>query len=219
MRPVKIAPSLLSADPLHFATELASVEKAGADLHHVDVMDGHFVPNLTYGIPLIAALKKSCQIPLDVHVMITNPDDVVDEYLRAGADIFSFHVEAARHHHRLLTMIRSQGRRAGIAINPGTSLASLSSLLPYLDQVNIMSVNPGFSGQQFIPEAIERVRTVASMLSDIGRGAEVDIQVDGGVNAVNARELIRAGATILVAGHFVYRAEDRASAVKSLRGI
>ncbi len=218
MRPVKIAPSLLSADPMHFAAELSSVESAGADLHHIDVMDGHFVPNLTYGLPLITALKNSCKIPLDVHVMITNPDEVAEEYLRAGADIFSFHVEAARHHHRLLTMIRSQGKRAGIAINPGTSLASLSSLLPYLDQVNIMSVNPGFSGQQFIPEAIARVRTVASMLKDIGRQAEVDIQVDGGVNGANAKELIRAGASILVAGHFIYKAEDRAMAVKSLRG-
>jgi ribulose-phosphate 3-epimerase len=218
LRPVKIAPSLLSADPMHFAAELSSVESAGADLHHIDVMDGHFVPNLTYGLPLITALKNSCKIPLDVHVMITNPDEVAEEYLRAGADIFSFHVEAARHHHRLLTMIRSQGKRAGIAINPGTSLASLSSLLPYLDQVNIMSVNPGFSGQQFIPEAIARVRTVASMLKDIGRQAEVDIQVDGGVNGANAKELIRAGASILVAGHFIYKAEDRAMAVKSLRG-
>jgi ribulose-phosphate 3-epimerase len=203
---------------MHFAAELSSVESAGADLHHIDVMDGHFVPNLTYGLPLITALKNSCKIPLDVHVMITNPDEVAEEYLRAGADIFSFHVEAARHHHRLLTMIRSQGKRAGIAINPGTSLASLSSLLPYLDQVNIMSVNPGFSGQQFIPEAIARVRTVASMLKDIGRQAEVDIQVDGGVNGANAKELIRAGASILVAGHFIYKAEDRAMAVKSLRG-
>lgn len=211
-----IAPSLLAADPLRFADEVKSVEAAGADWHHVDVMDGHFVPNLTYGIPFVKALKSFASIPLDVHIMVNNPDEVALEYVKAGADYLVFPIESVVHPHRLIQAIHAAGAKAGIAINPGTSLSHLEELLPFVDVINVMSVNPGFGGQSFIPQAIGKIRRLKSQLLEIGSSAL--IQVDGGINQHTAKEVLAAGAQVLVAGTYVYGAEDRQSALLSLRG-
>lgn len=212
-----IAPSILSADPMRFGDEIRDVEAAGADFHHVDVMDGHFVPNLTYGVPFISALKKISRLPLDVHIMVTNPEATALLYAQAGADVLSFHAETAFHHHRLIQAIKAEGCKAGIAVNPLTPLSLLEPLIPYIDQVNVMSVNPGFSGQAFIEGTYERLRATAALIRAAGRTGKVAVQVDGGVNAENARRLCEAGATMLVAGNFVYKAADRGAAIRALK--
>ena len=217
MSKVLVSPSLLSADPLHFADELAAVEKAGADWHHVDVMDGHFVPNLTYGIPLVAALKKQSKIPLDVHIMVSNPDTVALDYVRAGAHYLAFHIEASRHPHRLLQTIRADGAKAGLAVNPGTPIESVFPLLDDVDLVLIMSVNPGFGGQKFIPQTVERVQKLSQVLAQRGLSDKVVIEVDGGINAETGAQVVKAGARALVAGTYIYGAPDRAAAIRKLR--
>jgi len=213
---ILVAPSLLAADCLRFGDELKSVEAAGADWHHVDVMDGHFVPNLSYGLPLVRALKKQSSIPLDVHIMVANPDVVAMDYVAAGADYLAFPIESVVHSHRLLETIQQKGAKAGVAINPGTALSAVEALIPYLDLINIMSVNPGFGGQKFIPEAIQRVAAVRQMIAAAGRTGKVHIEVDGGINGETGAEVVAAGATVLVAGTFVYGAKDRAQVIKQL---
>ena len=217
MDSVFVAPSLLAADPLRFKEELEMVEKCGADYHHVDVMDGHFVPNLTYGLPLVAAIKKNSTIPLDVHIMVSNPDAVALDYVKAGADILCFHVEAAVHSHRLIQSIKSEGAKAGIAINPGTPITLIEPLLPFVDMVNVMSVNPGFGGQKFIGQTIDRIKAIKAKLVELGRESEVLIEVDGGVNRETAAEIKKAGANMLVAGTFVYKANDQKEAISFLK--
>lgn len=217
MSKVLVAPSLLSADPMKFGVELQAIEKAGADWHHVDVMDGHFVPNLTYGIPFVSALKRTTKIPLDVHIMITNPDQTALDYVKAGADILVFHVEASRHPHRLIQAIKAGGAKAGVAVNPGTPIESVFALLQDVDLVLVMSVNPGFGGQKFIPQTVQKVKTLAAELKQLGREDAVTIEVDGGINAETGAQVVKAGATALVAGTFVYGAADRAVAIKALR--
>lgn len=217
MQNIIIAPSILSADPLRFGDELSDIEKCGADWHHVDVMDGHFVPNLTFGLPLIRALRRHVKIPLDVHIMVTNPDQVALDYVREGADLLSFHLEASRHPHRLLQQIKKEGAKAGIAINPGTPVQSLFSLLDEVDYVLVMSVNPGFSGQSFISYSELKVHQLAIELSARKLTEKVLIQVDGGINPDNAGRVIRAGARALVAGTFVYGSDNRKSAISSLK--
>jgi ribulose-phosphate 3-epimerase len=212
---IKIAPSLLAADPLCYGSEVQSVEYAGADLHHVDVMDGHFVPNLSFGLPIVRALKKLANIPLDVHIMVSNPDAVALDYVEAGADYLVFPIESSIHPHRLIHAIKAKGAKAGVAVNPGTSLTLLEPLLEDLDLVNVMSVNPGFGGQSFIPAAVDRVARLKRMIESIGSGAL--IEVDGGVNAQTAKPLKNAGVDVLVAGTYVYGARDRKSAIASLR--
>ncbi len=219
MSHIIVAPSLLAADPLKFLEEIKSVEKAGADWHHIDVMDGHFVPNLTFGIPLVKALKAVTSIPLDVHIMVSNPDDVALDYVKAGADLLVFHVEAAKHTHRLLHAIRDHGAKAGIALNPGTPIEAVLPVLGDVDVVMLMSVNPGFGGQKFIPQTISRVKRLAAELTEHGLEHDVIIEVDGGVNAENGRRLVQAGARALVAGTYVYGATNRADPIAQLHSL
>lgn len=212
-----VAPSLLAADPLCFGSEVESVEKAGADWHHVDVMDGHFVPNLSYGLPLVEALKKVAKIPLDVHIMVSNPDLVAIDYVNAGADILVFPIESSTHPHRLLQSIHKAGAKAGVAINPGTSLSQIEELLEDIDVVNVMTVNPGFGGQSFIESGVDKIRRLKEIIDK--KGLQTLIEVDGGVNSHTASLVREAGASVLVAGTYVYRSENRAEAISSLKGI
>jgi ribulose-phosphate 3-epimerase len=181
-------------------------------------MDGHFVPNLTYGLPLVKALKGMSRVPLDVHIMVSNPDQVALDYVAAGADILVFPIESAVHSHRLIQTIQDQGARAGIAINPGTALELVQPLLPYIDLVNVMSVNPGFGGQSFIPASVGRISRLKTMLEEVGRAQSVLIEVDGGINAETAPLVLAAGAQVLVAGTFFYGAKDRSQALRALKG-
>ena len=218
-RPIIVAPSLLAADPMRFGDELADVERSGADWHHVDVMDGHFVPNLTYGLPFVTALKKKAKLPLDVHIMITNPDDMALEYVKAGADILVFHAEASRHPHRLLGAIRQAGAKSGLAINPGTAIESVYPLLHDVDVFNVMSVNPGFGGQSFIKATAKRVARLYAELKREGLAGKVKIQIDGGINAETGAEVVSAGADTLVAGTYVYGAKDRSIPISALHAL
>lgn len=218
MSSVKIAPSILASDFVRLAEECKAVLDAGADALHVDVMDGHYVPNLTIGLPVVESLRK--EFPdaiLDVHLMIDNPDEFAVKYVEAGADYVSFHPEASRHPHKTLTSIRAAGAKASLAINPGTSLSHIEWLLDELDMVLVMSVNPGFGGQSFITSSIEKIKKVKGMLESAGRAHDVEIEVDGGVSPVNARELVEAGATMLVAGSAIFKKASYEEAITSIR--
>ena len=173
-----VSPSLLAANPLKFQEDLLDVEAAGADWHHVDVMDGHFVPNLSYGLPLVSAMKKVCKIPLDVHIMVSNPDQVALDYVKAGADILTFHIEAAVHPHRILQSIHNEGAKGGLVLNPGTPLESVYPLLKDSDVIMLMSVNPGFGGQSFIEATTERVSRLRDAIDKAN--ANCRIEIDGG---------------------------------------
>jgi len=210
-----IAPSILSADFTRLGEAVRLVEDAGADLIHVDVMDGHFVPNLTIGPPVIKALKRVARVPLDVHLMIDDADGTIDWYLDAGADIVIVHVEASTHIHRTLQRIRSAGRVAGVSINPGTPVAALEGIIGLVDVVLVMSVNPGFGGQAFIADAPARVRAVRELAA--AEGANVRIAVDGGIDAATAPLVAVEGASILVAGNAIFCAEDPATALGAIR--
>ncbi len=210
---MKIAPSILSADFAALGEAIARVEAAGADLLHVDVMDGHFVPNLSIGPPVIESIRKRTRLPLDVHLMIEEPERWVETYVKAGADYVTVHVEASAHLERTLTLIREAGARSGVALNPSTPPEVLQYVLDDLDLVLVMSVNPGFGGQSFIPTAYEKIRRLRAMLAD--RPALVS--VDGGVKADNAGLLAQAGATVLVAGSAIFGASDPGAALAALR--
>jgi len=210
---VQIAPSILAADFSRLGEQVATVAGAGADFIHIDVMDGHFVPNITTGPLVVSAVKRVTTVPLDVHLMITNPDQYLEAFAQAGAATISVHVEATVHLHRTLSRIRQLGARAGVAINPATPLDAIGEVFDLLDQVIVMSVNPGFGGQSFIPRSIERIADLRARLG----GRPVDIEVDGGVDETNAATLIRAGASILVAGNSVFGAPDPAAATRALR--
>jgi ribulose-phosphate 3-epimerase len=212
---VRIAPSLLAADFARLADALATAEQGGADLVHVDVMDGHFVPNLTIGPPVVRALRAATRLALDVHLMIEQPERTLPEYLDAGADWVSVHVEATRHLERCLATIRKAGVRAGAAVNPGTPTQALAAVWGELDYAVVMSVNPGWGGQPFLPGSVEKVRQVRNLASE--SGVRPAIEVDGGVDEGNAAGLAAAGAEILVAGTAIYGASDPVSAIGRLR--
>lgn len=212
---VRIAPSLLSADFARLADALALAEEGGADLVHLDVMDGHFVPNLTIGPPVVRALKRATRLPLDVHLMIESPEASLEKYLDAGGDWISVHVEATRHLQRCLDLIRRGGAKAGAAVNPGTPVESLAAAWGDADFALIMSVNPGWGGQPFLRSSLGRVRQARRDAAEAG--AEAVIEVDGGVTAGNAAELVEAGAEILVAGTAIYGQADPRLAIEQLR--
>ena len=204
MSGVRIAPSILSSDFAHLADEIAAVEQAGADLLHVDVMDGHFVPNLTIGPPIVESIRKVTSLPLDCHLMVTNPDDFIDEFAQAGANYITVHVETCPHLHRTIQFIKEKGLKAGVTLNPATSLVTIEAILPDVDLVLIMSVNPGFGGQRFIPGVLDKIRRARSMIDATGR--PILLEVDGGVKVDNAGAIAAAGADILVAGSAIFEA-------------
>jgi len=212
---VRIAPSILSADFARLADAVATVEAAGADQIHVDVMDGHFVPNITIGPPVVAALKRVTKLPLDVHLMIADPDRYLDAFASAGASIITVHAEAVTHLHRTLTRIRQLGAQAGVAINPATPLDHVQEVAAEFDVLLIMSVNPGFGGQTFIPRSVAKVAAAHALLKAAGSSAA--IEVDGGVDSTNAAALVGAGATMLVAGASIFGTSNPAESLRALR--
>ena len=210
---IQISPSILSADMANLAHDLKRI--SNADLIHVDVMDGHFVPNLSYGTAIVKACKSATDIPLDVHLMVSHPDDTVDWFIDAGADLVTVHYEASTHLHRTVSHIKSRGCKAGVVLNPATPVDVLEDILDDLDMVLLMSVNPGFGGQKFIPRTLDKLRRLRAMC--VEHGVDPLIEIDGGVGAGNAEELGAAGATVLVAGSAVFGAEDPAQAVEDIR--
>ncbi|HHY43041.1 MAG TPA: ribulose-phosphate 3-epimerase [Thermoanaerobacterales bacterium] len=212
---VKVAPSILSADFSCLAEEVKRVEQGGADLLHIDVMDGHFVPNITLGPPVISCLKGKTSLPFDVHLMIDNPEKYVDEFIEAGADIVTVHVESTVHLHRLVTHIKDKGIKPGVALNPSTPLDTIKYILDDIYLVLIMSVNPGFGGQKFIPRMLHKISELRAILSQ--SNSEILIEVDGGINENNASKIIDAGADILVAGSAIYNSSNPEKVIKKLK--
>lgn len=215
MAEFKIAPSILSADFARLGDEVQAVERAGADYCHFDVMDNHYVPNLTIGPMVAEALKPVTGMTLDVHLMIEPVDDIVPEFAKAGADIITFHPEASRHPHRTIQLIKDQGCRAGLSLNPGTPLEWLDYLLAEVDLVLVMSVNPGFGGQAFIESSLDKIRAIRKRIDDAG--LEVELEVDGGIKADNVARVAEAGADVFVSGSGVFKAEDYAARMQEFR--
>ena len=214
---IKIAPSILSADFARLAEDVRRVEVGGADYLHIDVMDGHFVPTITIGPLVVAALRPHSGLFFDVHLMIEHPDRYVDDFVKAGADMLTVSLEAVRHLDRTLRLIRARGVRCGLALNPATPLAGIEYVLPLLDQVLLMTVNPGFGGQRFIEEVVPKITSLRALLTR--KQMDVDIQVDGGICAENVSRVVSAGANVLVAGSAVFGASDPGLAVQKLRRI
>ncbi|RJQ24911.1 MAG: ribulose-phosphate 3-epimerase [Peptococcaceae bacterium] len=212
---IKLAPSLLSADFAALLADIEKAEKAGVEYLHIDVMDGCFVPNITVGLPVIESLRARSCLCFDVHLMIEDPDRYVERFIAAGADLVTVHVEACRHLHRTLSHIKEKGALAGVALNPATPAAAVEHILHLTDLVLVMTVNPGFGGQEFIPEMLPKIRQIKNMLA--ARGIDAELQVDGGVNPSVAPDIIAAGGTVLVAGKSVFGAPDVARAVEELR--
>lgn len=212
---VKLAPSILSADFANLLDDVKKVEAAGVEYLHIDIMDGHFVPNISFGPPVMKALKGKTNLVKDVHLMIENPDQYIESFVDAGADIIVVHQEACRHLHRTIQNIKSHGVKAGVSLNPGTSLSTIEEVLPELDMVLIMSVNPGFGGQSFIESSLDKIARLKKMIDD--RGLEIDIQVDGGVKVSNVKQVVDAGANVIVAGSAIFAQPDVEKAVADFR--
>ena len=218
-RPFRIAPSILSADFTRLGEEVRAAEGAGSDWVHVDVMDGRFVPNITLGPPIVASLRKVTRQPLDVHLMIVEPERYVDAFADAGADIITVHVEATTHLHRTLQAIRGRGKRAGVSLNPGTSEETLRYVMGLVDLVLVMSVNPGFGGQSFLPEVLPKIASIRAMIDSetLRSGRDVDLEVDGGIKPGTARLVAEAGADVVVAGNAVFAMPDYRAAIEAIR--
>ncbi len=210
-----IAPSLLSADFGRLAEEIRAVEKAGADLLHVDVMDGRFVPNITIGPPVVAAIKKAAALPLDVHLMIVEPERYLEDFAKAGADVITVHAEATYHLQRTVARIRELGKKAGVALNPGTSLSGVEWVLTDVDMVLLMTVNPGFGGQAYIPSMTGKIELLRSQLSR--SGLAVDIEVDGGIKEDNVATVVKAGANVIVSGSGIFGTRDYAKTIAAMK--
>lgn len=211
---IKIAPSILAADFSKLAEEVKAVEEAGAKLIHIDVMDGHFVPNITMGPIVVDALRPVTNLPLDVHLMIENPDQYIEEFVNAGADYITVHVEACRHLHRTIQLIRSLGAKPGVVLNPHTPVETIQHVLEDIDLVLLMTVNPGFGGQKFIHSVVPKIETLAGMIKE--KNLNVEIEIDGGINAETIKSCAQAGASIFVAGSAIYGQEDRKAALQSI---
>jgi len=211
--PVLIAPSILSADFAYLGDALKTLESAGADWIHVDVMDGHFVPNLTIGAPVVHALRKVTTLPLDVHLMIEKPDALIPDFAKAGADILTVHVEACTHLHRTLQLIKSLGVKAGVSLNPHTPVSVLEPVIDDLDLILIMSVNPGFGGQAFIPYSLEKIKQAKALIGE----RRIHLEVDGGVGLTNIAEILTAGADTIVAGSAIFNAPNMSQTISQLR--
>jgi ribulose-phosphate 3-epimerase len=214
-RKVLIAPSILSADFARLGDEVRAITKAGADFVHVDVMDGHFVPNLTIGYDVVRAIRPHTKLPLDVHLMIENPDALIPEFAKAGADIITIHAEASPHADRSVQLIKSLGKKAGISICPATHESAIEYVMDKVDLILVMTVNPGFGGQSFIPSQIAKIRKIRKMIQKTGR--KIYLEVDGGINPGTAREAVAAGADVLVAGTAVFKGKSYAKNIKALR--
>lgn len=214
---VKIAPSILSADFSRIKEEIEIIERAGADIIHIDIMDGHFVPNLTFGPDFVKTIRKLTTLPLDVHLMISNPQDFIEKFAQSGADWISFHIEASSHIHRLIYQIKNFGKKAGISLNPGTPIHFLNEILKDLDFVLIMSVNPGFGGQDFIPSSIPKIAQLSHWIK--GKNLSIPVEVDGGVNIKNCEELVKNGADILVSGSGIFHSPNPSQTIQKMKEI
>lgn len=208
---IKISPSILSCDFSKMGEEITQLIEAGADYIHFDVMDGHFVPNITIGPPIIASLRRFCSVPMDVHLMIDNPEEYVDSFADAGADIITVHIEATNHPHRLIQHIKDIGCKAGIVLNPSTPESRIEFLVEDIDMVLVMTVNPGFGGQKFIPDMLRKIKAIRAMIEDR------DLEVDGGIDEKTAPEVIKAGANILVAGSYIFNNSSYKASIKKLK--
>ncbi len=210
-----IAPSILAADFSRLGDEVKAVEQAGADWIHVDVMDGHFVPNITIGPAVVEAVRKVTGLPLDVHLMIENADNYIGEFISAGSDIITVHVEACPHLNRTIQLIKEQNVKAGVVLNPATPLSSLEEILHEIDLILLMSVNPGFGGQKFIPSMLDKIQNLSEVMNHYNN--RIELEVDGGIQPENVGDIKQAGATVLVAGSAIFKAKDYKKAIKSLR--
>ena len=211
---IKIAPSILAADFAKLGEEVKEVEQAGAELIHIDVMDGHFVPNISFGSIVLDAIRPLTNLPLDVHLMIENPDQYIEQFAKAGADYITVHVEACRHLHRTIQLIRSYGVKPGVVLNPHTPIESIQHILEDIDMVLFMTVNPGFGGQKFIHSVVPKVDALSTIIKE--RGLNIEIEIDGGINAETIVPCAKAGATIFVAGSAIYSKEDRTAALQEI---
>lgn len=215
MTSYKIAPSVLAADYANFASELKRIEETDAEYVHIDIMDGQFVPNISFGADVVASMRKHSKLVFDCHLMVVNPERYVDAYAQAGADIMTIHTESTQHIHGALQKIKAAGMKAGVVINPGTPVSALEPVLPLVDQVLIMTVNPGFGGQSFIPECLDKVKKVVDLRQS--GGYSFDIEVDGGVDDKTIAACAQAGANVFVAGSYLFKADDLVSQVQTLR--